>query len=177
MGLFLQKRHCSPREGLRRKPPTQETNAMGYSSGTAGSAYSLLVHDNPSVCPFGQPPSFTQGRGCGGRRRHGGGEGGFFVLLRSDPSSVSCADTFPHGEGFGVRRKTVGAEERGSFRDGRPAPTRKAGFCPLSQKSEISDSSPKGRAKALRAVHATRQRKKPRLFDRGSCVCVTYFHG
>ena len=31
-------------------------------------------------------------------------EGAVFVLLRSDPSSVSCDDTFPRGEGFGAGR-------------------------------------------------------------------------
>ena len=38
-----------------------------------------------------------------GAEEDGGVEvaGEVFALLRSDPSSVSCADTFPHGEGKG----------------------------------------------------------------------------
>ena len=50
------------------------------------------------------PPPLT--RGGKGAEEDGGTveeREAFFALLRSDPSSVSCADTFPMGEGFGVR--------------------------------------------------------------------------
>ena len=64
-----------------------------------------------------------------------------FTLLRSDPSSVSCADTFPHGEGFGALPRQC---NNGMLH----LKTRGGLFLyPLSQKSKIFASSPIGRAK------------------------------
>ena len=78
--------------------------------------WELLLRQSPSQkSEISDSPLYT--RGPLGVEEDGGVEvdGEVFALLRSDPSSVSCADTFPMGEGFGVRRKT---EMLGDYRRG-----------------------------------------------------------
>ena len=84
---------CVPGGGT---PPLREDGRLGgFAGGSCG--YGRFYCDNPSVS-FADSSLYTREPWV---RRW---TGGFFVLLRSDPSSVSCADTFPHGEGFGAGR-------------------------------------------------------------------------
>ena len=78
------------------------------------------------------------------------------MLLRSDPSSVSCADTFPHGEGFGALPRQCNngmlhLKTRGGFFV--PSQSKIKDFCQLSHRgSEPSAAS--GRKKRGERVAA-----------------------